>query len=75
MDYVQITWEENYVKASCELGVDFLSNLKLLLEHKYAAPTIIAGMIEGWFTGDIPTMSGPTILLRIGRTMAGKSAC
>lgn len=51
MGYVQITWEYNYAKASRELGVDFVSNPKLLLEPKYAAPIIIAGMVEGWFTG------------------------
>ncbi|WP_374832932.1 hypothetical protein [Paenochrobactrum pullorum] len=51
MGYVQITWEYNSAKASRELGVDFVSNPKLLLEPRYAAPIIIAGMVEGWFTG------------------------
>lgn len=48
--YVQITWEVNYKKASDKLGVDFLKNPALLLEAKYAAPILIDGMVEGWFT-------------------------
>jgi hypothetical protein len=49
--YVQITWRENYVKAGKVLGVDFVSEPELLLKPEYAAPVIIAGMVEGWFTG------------------------
>lgn len=52
MGYVQITWKDNYEKASKALGVDFVKNPKLLLEPKYAAPIMIRGMIEGWFAGD-----------------------
>jgi len=51
MGYVQLTWDYNYKKASDKLGVDFLKNPKLLLESKYAAPIIVIGMMEGWFTG------------------------
>jgi predicted chitinase len=51
MGYVQLTWDYNYKRASEELGVDFLSNPKLLLDPKYATPILILGMIEGWFTG------------------------
>ena len=51
MGYVQLTWLVNYKKASDYLGVDFASNPKLLLEPKYAAPILIRGMAEGWFTG------------------------
>lgn len=51
MGYVQLTWLENYKKASVKLGVDFVANPKLLLEKKYAAPILITGMKEGWFTG------------------------
>ena len=52
MGYVQLTWLVNYKKASDYLGVDFVSNPKLLLEPKYAAPILIRGMAEGWFAGD-----------------------
>lgn len=52
--YVQITWRQNYERASKELGVDFVREPKLLLKVQYAAPTIIAGMVEGWFTGKKP---------------------
>jgi len=48
--YVQITWDYNYKKASAKLGVDFIKNPALLLETKYAAPILLDGMIEGWFT-------------------------
>lgn len=51
MGYVQLTWKENYEKASRKLGVDFVSNPKLLLEPKYSAEIIVVGMKEGWFTG------------------------
>ncbi|MFC0246147.1 hypothetical protein ACFOLL_16280 [Falsochrobactrum ovis] len=30
--------------------VDFVANPKLLLEPEYAAPILIVGMKEGWFT-------------------------
>jgi hypothetical protein len=49
--YVQITWRENYEKAGKILGVDFVKKPELLLKPEYAAPIIIAGMAEGWFTG------------------------
>lgn len=48
--YVQITWLDNYKKASSKLGVDFVKNPQLLLEPKYAAPILLDGMVEGWFT-------------------------
>ncbi len=51
MGYVQLTWKENYQKASKELGVDFVANPKLLLEAKYAAPILVVGSMDGWFTG------------------------
>ncbi|WP_343314413.1 glycoside hydrolase family 19 protein [Brucella sp. BE17] len=49
--YVQITWRENYVKAGKALGADFVKKPELLLKAEYAAPILIVGMIEGWFTG------------------------
>ncbi|MEN5297752.1 glycoside hydrolase family 19 protein [Brucella sp. TWI559] len=49
--YVQITWKVNYEKAGKILGMDFVSKPELLLKPEYAAPIIIAGMVEGWFTG------------------------
>jgi hypothetical protein len=51
MGYVQLTWKSNYEKAGRKLGVDFVSNPKLLLEPKYAAPILVIGSKEGWFTG------------------------
>lgn len=51
MGYVQLTWKRNYERASKELGVDFVSAPKKLLEPQYAAPILVRGMKEGWFTG------------------------
>lgn len=51
MGYVQLTWDYNYKKAGKYLGVDFMSNPKILLEPKYAVPILIQGMKDGWFTG------------------------
>jgi len=50
MGYVQLTWRENYDKASRKLGVDFVTNPKLLLKQEYAAKILVIGMLEGWFT-------------------------
>lgn len=50
MGYVQLTWRENYDKASRKLGVDFVTNPKLLLKQEYAAKILVIGMVEGWFT-------------------------
>lgn len=51
MGYVQLTWKANYEKASRKLGVDFVTNPKLLLKAEYAAKILVVGMLEGWFTG------------------------
>lgn len=51
MGYVQLTWKNNYEKAGKALGVDFVKNPKLLLVAKHAAPILVTGMKEGWFTG------------------------
>jgi len=51
MGYVQLTWDYNYRKASDKLGVDFIANPRLLLDPQYAAPILVLGMKEGWFTG------------------------
>lgn len=51
MGFVQLTWRENYEKASKKLGVDFVSNPKLLLKAEYAAKILVIGSRDGWFTG------------------------
>lgn len=51
MGYVQLTWKRNYELASKKFGVDFVKNPRLLLEPKYAAPILVLGSKEGWFTG------------------------
>lgn len=49
--YVQITWKENYKKASDYFGVDFVNHPDLVMEPEYALPILTVGMNEGWFTG------------------------
>lgn len=49
--FVQITWEENYVKAGKKLGLDLTSNPDKVMEPYISAQILIVGMIEGWFTG------------------------
>lgn len=49
--YVQLTWDYNYKKASAKLGVDFMAHPELLMQAQYAAPILVLGMKEGWFTG------------------------
>lgn len=50
MGYVQLTWKANYMRASDELDVDFVANPKLLLKPEYAAPILVIGSRDGWFT-------------------------
>lgn len=49
--YVQLTWYENYEKASKKIGIDVLNNPEKVLEPEIAAIILIDGMQEGWFTG------------------------
>lgn len=48
--FVQLTWYENYEKATKKLGVDFLNNPELALQIEHATSIMFEGMIEGWFT-------------------------
>jgi len=51
MGFVQLTWLTNYEKASKELGIDFVSSPRKLLEPGHAAEILVVGSKEGWFTG------------------------
>ncbi|TGR84601.1 carboxypeptidase [Mesorhizobium sp. M2D.F.Ca.ET.223.01.1.1] len=51
MGYVQLTWKANYRKASGKVGVDLVASPQLALDPQYAAPILVIGMQEGWFTG------------------------
>ena len=48
--YVQLTWIENYAKASKALGVNFVKDPDRVMEPKLAAAIMFVGMSEGWFT-------------------------
>jgi putative chitinase len=47
--FVQITGKANYVRASRELGQDFVTKPELALNPKYAAAILVRGMTQGWF--------------------------
>lgn len=51
---VQLTWEENYIKADKKLGLGgaLISNLDLALDPDISAEIMVQGMVEGWFSGD-----------------------
>ncbi|MCP1539012.1 hypothetical protein [Methylorubrum extorquens] len=57
--FVQLTWEENYAKATARLrqhGIlradeDLVKSPKLAMGLDLAAPILFVGMAEGWFTG------------------------
>lgn len=53
--YVQLTWEDNYRKASDELSLyderDLVKYPQMALDSLIAARVLYRGMIEGWFTG------------------------
>lgn len=51
--YVQLTWPENYKKASSELGLgkDLYENPEKALVPSIAFDILTRGMHEGWFTG------------------------
>jgi putative chitinase len=50
--YVQCTWEANYRRADAELGLGgkLLADADLMLKPEIAAPTMVKGMEEGWFS-------------------------
>lgn len=49
--FVQLTWYENYQKASQKLGHDFLHNASDVMKLGFATRILFLGMSEGWFTG------------------------
>lgn len=49
--YPQLTWFDNYLRATKELGVDFVNNPDLAMEKEHSIRILITGMKNGWFTG------------------------
>lgn len=51
--YPQTTWEKNYQRADDKLGLGgaLMKNPGLMMTPEVAAPTMVRGMEEGWFTG------------------------
>lgn len=49
--FVQLTWEENYIKAGKRLGIDLTTDPDKVMEPEIAAEILVVGMLEGWFTG------------------------
>ncbi len=50
--YVQLTWKENYQRASQALGIDFVRQPDLVMAPENAAFILFQGMKDGWFTGN-----------------------
>jgi putative chitinase len=49
--YVQLTWKDNYAKATQLFGRDFVNQPDLALDSGLAAAIMFSGMSGGWFTG------------------------
>ena len=49
--YPQLTWKNNYAKASKVCGVDLVANPDRAMELPIAAKIMRSGMEDGWFTG------------------------
>lgn len=49
--YVQLTWFENFKKASEKLKHDFLNNPDDVMQIEHATNILLLGMKDGWFTG------------------------
>lgn len=49
--YPQLTWLDNYIRATKELGVDFANNPDLALDPGHSADIMVQGSMQGWFTG------------------------
>lgn len=48
--YVQLTWEQNYKKASEKLGYDFINKPNDVMLPRHAVKILFDGMEQGWFT-------------------------
>jgi putative chitinase len=48
--YVQITWEENYIRAGKELGLDLTTDPDVVMKSCVSTKVLVTGMVEGWFT-------------------------
>lgn len=59
--YPQTTWEVNYQRADDALGLGgkLMKNPDLMMTPEVAAPTMVRGMAEGWFTGKKLADFGP----------------
>lgn len=49
--YVQLTWRDNYEKASKVVGVDLVRFPDRAMDPRVATIILVRGMMEGWFTG------------------------
>jgi hypothetical protein len=49
--FVQLTWEQNYHRASKELGIDLTTDADKVMEPEISAEILVVGSRDGWFTG------------------------
>ena len=52
--YVQLTWEENYLRAGEKVEEDLVSFPDMALQPDIAAAVMFDGMEEGWFHRGFP---------------------
>lgn len=46
----QLTWLDNYIRATEELGVDFANNPEIANKPEHSADILVTGSMQGWFT-------------------------
>lgn len=49
--FVQLTFKENYERASGKLGIDLTTDPDQVMEPEISVKILVRGMKEGWFTG------------------------
>lgn len=49
--FVQLTWEDNYIRAGKEVGENLIAAPNLAMQPDIAAHILVVGSRDGWFTG------------------------
>lgn len=49
--FVQLTWEQNYIRAGKELSLDLTSDPDVVMYPDISAQILVHGSMQGWFTG------------------------
>jgi putative chitinase len=49
--FAQLTWEDNYIRAGREIGIDLTADPDRAMDPRIAAEVLVRGSLAGWFTG------------------------